>query len=215
MREIILASASPRRAELLRRLGVAFKVVPSLLEEPPNPAPSPGNRSDAGARFGGRGVDPRQLALERAGSKAAAVAVRYPRDLVLAADTVVWRDGRILDKPQNIPEAREMLQFLNGRQHLVFTGVALRLMAEDRQQDDVVTTRVRFRSLGQEEIEGYLATGEPLGKAGGYGIQGRGALLVAEIEGCFYNVVGLPLARLGEMLRPFGVDLLCPGLNTM
>lgn len=198
MREIILASASPRRAELLNRLGVAFKVVPSLIEEP----------RPEGAR-----AAPRQLALERAGGKAAAVAGRYPRDLVLAADTVVWCDGRILDKPRGIPEARQMLQLLNGREHLVFTGVSLRLMAEDRQQEDAVTTRVRFRNLGQEEIEGYLATGEPLGKAGGYGIQGYGALLVSEIEGCFYNVVGLPLARLGEMLRPFGVDLLCPGLN--
>jgi septum formation protein len=196
MREIILASASPRRAELLNRLGVSFRAVPSLVEEP----------SDEGA-------EPRQLALKRANSKAAAVAERYPGDLVLAADTVVWCDGRILDKPKSVPEARKMLQFLSGRQHLVFTGVVLHLKASCLRQEDVVATRVRFRSLSQGEIEGYLATGEPLGKAGGYGIQGYGALLVAGIEGCFYNVVGLPLARLGELLKTFGVDLLCPAPN--
>jgi septum formation protein len=196
MREIILASASPRRAELLKRLGVSFKAVSSLVEELPE-----------------EGVEPRQLALRRAGGKARAVAGLYPQDLVLAADTVVWCDGRILDKPKSTPEAREMLQFLSGRQHLVFTGVALHLEAAGLRQEDVVATRVRFRSLSRGEIDGYLATGEPLGKAGGYGIQGYGALLVAGIEGCFYNVVGLPLARLGEMLKSFGVDLMCPCPN--
>jgi septum formation protein len=200
MREIILASASPRRAELLKRLGVSFRAVPSLVEEPPHPEDL-------------RGAEAQQLALKRAGSKARAVARRYPQDLVLAADTVVWCDGRILDKPESTPEAREMLQFLSGRQHLVFTGVALHLEASGLRQEDVVATRVRFRSLSQGEIDGYLATGEPLGKAGGYGIQGYGALLVAGIEGCFYNVVGLPLARLGEMLKSFGVDLMCPFPN--
>lgn len=194
MQEIILASASPRRAELLNRLGVNFKVVPSLVEEPPED-----------------GAEPRQLALKRAGGKAAAVAGRYPQGLVLAADTVVWCDGRVLEKPRAITEARAMLQFLAGREHLVFTGVALHLEASGLHQEDVVVTRVRFRSLSHKEIEAYLATGEPLGKAGGYGIQGYGALLVAGIEGCFYNVVGLPLARLGEMLESFGVDLLCQG----
>ena len=200
MREIILASASPRRAELLKRLGVSFSAVPILVEELPRPE-------------GTRGAEPRQLALKRAGDKARAVAWRYPQHLVLAADTVVWCDGRILDKPESAPEAREMLQFLSGRQHLVFTGVALHLEASGLRQEDGVATRVRFRSLSQGEIDGYLATGEPLGKAGGYGIQGYGALLVAGIEGCFYNVVGLPLARLGEMLKSFGVDLMCPGPN--
>jgi septum formation protein len=196
MREIILASASPRRAELLKRLGVSFRAVPSLVEEPP---------SD--------GAEPRQLALRRAGDKARAVAGQYPETIVLAADTVVWCDGRILDKPKSVPEAREMLLALSGRQHLVFTGIALHLETANLRQEDVVATRVRFRSLSQGEIDGYLATGEPLGKAGGYGIQGYGALLVSGIEGCFFNVVGLPLARLGEMLKSFGVDLMCPPQN--
>jgi septum formation protein len=194
VRELILASASPRRAELLKRLGVSFRTVPSLVEEPPE-----------------AGSGPRELALKRAGSKARAVAERYPDNLVLAADTVVWCDGRVLDKPQQVPEAREMLWFLSGRQHLVFTGIVLCLSG--RHREDVVTTRVRFRELGLDEIDGYLATGESLGKAGGYGIQGCGALLVAEIAGCFYNVVGLPLARLGELLKEFGVDLLCQDPN--
>jgi septum formation protein len=208
MREIILASASPRRAELLRRLGVVFTSVPSLVEEEPRPE-------------GARGADPRQLALKRAGDKATAVSGRFPQSLVLAADTVVWCDGRIMDKPKTAAAAREMLQFLSGRQHQVYTGLALRLAEKTADAgwqggyparlDDVVETSVQFRKLSDAEIEGYLATGEPLGKAGGYGIQGFGALLIARIEGCFYNVVGLPLARLGEMLSEFGVDLLCPG----
>jgi septum formation protein len=196
VREIILASSSPRRAELLKRLGVSFRVVPSLVEEAPLDA-----------------AEPRQLALRRAGAKAGKVAEQYPQSLVLAADTVVWLDGRVLGKPKSVPEAREMLQFLSVRQHLVFTGVALHVKASGLRQEDAVATRVQFRSLSQGEIGEYLATGEPLGKAGGYGIQGYGALLVARIEGCFYNVVGLPLARLGEMLKSFGVDLLCPGQN--
>ncbi len=194
VREIILASASPRRAELLRRLGLVFTPVPSLVEEEPGP-----------------GAEPRQLALRRAADKADAVCGRYPQCLVLAADTVVWCDGRIMGKPKTVAEAREMLLFLSGREHHVYTGVALRLAEEELARQDVVATRVLFRKLGAAEIEAYLATGEPLGKAGGYGIQGFGALLVAQIEGCFYNVVGLPLARLGEMLPEFGVDLLCPG----
>ena len=95
----------------------------------------------------------------------------------------------------------------------VARNIALHLETANLRQEDVVGTRVRFRSLSQGEINGYLATGEPLGKAGGYGIQGYGALLVSGIEGCFYNVVGLPLARLGEMLKSFGVDLMCPPPN--
>lgn len=178
------------------RLGVKIKIVPSLVEEPPEV-----------------GAEPRQLALKRAGDKARAVSRQYPGSVVLAADTVVWCAGRILDKPQTVPEAREMLQFLSGKEHLVYTGVALRLEASGLYQEDVVSTRVRFRDLSEQEIANYLATGEPMGKAGGYGIQGCGALLVAGIEGCFYNVVGLPLARLGEMLELFGVDLMCPSPN--
>lgn len=197
MQEIILASASPRRAELLRRIGLKFRVVPSDVEE----------------RLEGS-LDARSLALKLASEKAEAVAVRHPEAIVLAADTVVCCDGEILGKPADWRDAARMLQLLSGRTHEVSTGVVLRRECTGQERKEVVTTRVTFRRLSQEEILGYLATGEPFDKAGAYGIQGYGALLVEGIEGCYSNVVGLPLAKVGEMLREFGVDLLCRKLNT-
>ncbi len=197
MQEIILASASPRRAELLKRIGIAFRVVPSDVDE---------------ALEGD--LDARSLALKLACRKAMAVAARYPGALVLAADTVVCCEGEILGKPEDHRDAARMLQLLSGRTHEVSTGVVLRREITGHHREEVVTTRVTFRRLSREEILGYIATGEPFDKAGGYGIQGYGALLVEGIEGCYSNVVGLPLARLGEMLREFGVDPLCRSLNT-
>ncbi len=197
MQEIILASASPRRAELLRRIGVEFRVVPSDVEE---------RLEDS--------LDARSLALELASQKARAVAARYPEAIVLAADTVVCCDGEILGKPADRQDAVRMLRLLSGRTHEVSTGVVLRRESTGQERCEVVTTRVTFRRLSQEEILGYIATGEPFDKAGAYGIQGYGALLVEGIEGCYSNVVGLPLAKVGEMLREFGVDLLCQKLNT-
>ncbi|MGB9792483.1 MAG: Maf family protein [Thermacetogeniaceae bacterium] len=197
MQEIILASSSPRRAELLRRVGLKFRVVPSDVEE---------RAEDS--------LDARSLALKLASQKAEAVAARYPEAIVLAADTVVCCDGEILGKPADWQDAVRMLQLLSGRTHEVSTGVVLRRESTGQERREVVTTRVTFRRLSQEEILGYLATGEPFDKAGAYGIQGYGALLVEGIEGCYSNVVGLPLAKVGEMLREFGVDLLCRNLNT-
>lgn len=198
MREIILASASPRRAELLRQIGVPFRVAPSRLEGPPDEC-----------------LNPREFALKQAGRKVGDVAVNYPYALVLGADTVVCCAGKILGKPGDSREAAEMLRLLSGRTHEVSTGVALRLESKGHLRSDVVTTQVTFRCLNEQEIAGYLATGEPFDKAGGYGIQGYGALLVEKIEGCYSNVVGLPLVKLGEMLKEFGVDLLCQSRNTV
>lgn len=198
METIILASASPRRSELLKAIGLPFQVVPSLVEE-----------VEAGGRPGP------EVALARAAQKAAKVAAQYPERLVLGCDTVVSLDGMIMDKPADEREAAEMLRTLSGRTHLVSTGLVLQHLTGGRTLRQVVTTRVTFRTLSDEEIRGYLATGEPYDKAGGYGIQGKGSLLVERIEGCYFNVVGLPLARLGEMLKSFGVDPLCPSLNTM
>lgn len=195
--EIILASASPRRAELLRYLGVAFRVVPSEVEEDP-----------------GESLFAPELALKRAKTKAFVVAQNHPQAVVLGVDTVVCCNGEILGKPRDHEDAARMLRLLAGRVHEVSTGMVLKQESASWQQEEVVTTRVYFRDLDEREIQGYLATGEPFDKAGGYGIQGYGALLVEKIEGCYFNVVGLPLAKLGEMLKSFGVDLLCLYLNT-
>lgn len=188
---LVLASASPRRAQLLRQVGWAFEVVVSDVEEP-QPAP---------------GVDPRAFALRCARDKALQVARRCPHRLVLGADTEVILQGRPLGKPTTSEHARAMLRALSGRRHEVITAVALalgdgrdaRLLAQD-----AVITAVTFRPLSAAEIADYVATGEPMDKAGAYGIQERGALLVAGIEGCYFSVVGLPLARLGEMLAALG-----------
>ncbi len=182
-RPLILASASPRRAELLRQVGWDFEVVVSGVEE---------NETAADQ-------DAATMVASHARSKALDVSGRHPGRLTLGADTVVVIGERVLGKPTSADEAREMLRALSGREHQVMTAVALaigdKLLAED-----VVTTEVTFRELSEREIEDYVATGESMDKAGAYGIQGRGALLVGQIRGCYFNVVGLPLARVGEMI---------------
>ncbi|MDH7577191.1 MAG: Maf family protein [Bacillota bacterium] len=198
MQEIILASASPRRAALLRSLGVPFRVLPSQIEE--------NTKLNLAAP---------ELALKQAGQKAEVIALRHPQAIVLGADTIVCCGEEVLGKPRDYREAFQMLQMLAGRVHEVSTGLVLRQESTGRLREEVVTTRVFFRNLSEEEIRGYLATGESFDKAGGYGIQGYGALLVEKIEGCYFNVVGLPLAKLGEMFKDFGVDLLCRCLNTI
>ena len=191
-RELILASASPRRAELLRMLGLTFRVVPSGFEE----------------RHEGRTGDPARLVKALALGKAEEVAAEVGRGLVLGADTVVILAGGILEKPADPAGARAMLQRLSGRWHEVYTGVAL--LEAERKEFRVghERTRVKFRRLDPEEIEAYIRTGEPLDKAGAYGIQGLGAILVERIEGCYTNVVGLPLTRVALMLREFGWRIL-------
>ena len=182
-RPLILASASPRRAELLRQVGWEFEVVVSDVEE--NEAATD--------------QDAASLVASHARSKALDVSGRNPARLTLGADTIVVVGERVLGKPTTADEAREMLRALSGREHQVMTAVALtvgdRLIAED-----VVMTDVTFRELSEREIEDYVATGEPMDKAGAYGIQGRGALIVRQVRGCYFNVVGLPLARVGEMV---------------
>lgn len=190
--ELILASSSPRRADLLRGLGLSFRIVPSGFEE----------------RHQGRTRDPARFVETLALGKAEEVAGKVGRGLVLGADTIVILAGEILEKPADPAEAREMLSRLSGRWHEVYTGVALveaegmaSLVGHER-------TRVKFRRLEAEEIEAYVRTGEPLDKAGAYGIQGLGAILVERIEGCYTNVVGLPLTRVALMLREFGWRIL-------
>ena len=188
---IILASQSPRRRELLGQMGISdFIIRPAQGEEKSAPGLSPAQLVEA-------------LSLQKGVEVAVSAA---PGDLVISADTVVAVDDRVLGKPHSREEAAAMLASLSGRTHTVYTGVTV------CRDGDVLTeheaTAVRFRSLTPGEIAAYVATGEPMDKAGAYGIQGYGALLVEGIEGDYCNVVGLPVCRLGRMLARFGVDVL-------
>ena len=191
-KRLVLASASPRRRELLDRFCIPYEVIPALGEEA---APE--------------GLPPGELVSLLAANKAAEVAVRVGSGaVVVAADTVVEIEGRVLGKPGTEERAVEMLSELSGREHRVWTGVCV------REGDRILTrsecTAVRFRELSGEEIRAYAATGEPLDKAGAYGYQSLACLFVDRIEGDYFNVVGLPVCTLGLMLREFGVELLRP-----
>lgn len=189
--QIILASNSPRRKELLGQMGLyEFKV------SAPN-----GDESVE------EGLSPARIVEELSLRKARAAAEKAgPEDLIIAADTVVALDGAVLGKPRSGEDAFSMLSALSGREHLVYTGVTV--LQGERAVTEHEETAVRFREAAPGEIRGYIATGEPMDKAGAYGIQGRGALLVSGIRGDYSNVVGLPVFRLGRMLRGFGIDLL-------
>lgn len=182
---IILASASPRRRELLQQIGVPFVVQAADIDETPLPDEAPAAYVE-------------RLACAKAAHVAASV--QLP---VLAADTTVVMDGAILGKPESEQHWRQMLQQLSGQQQLVMTAVAL--VAAGRMQSCVVTTRVRFRQLSEAMIAAYIATGEGVDKAGGYGIQGLGAVLVESIDGSYSNVVGLPLMEVSQMLERAGL----------
>ena len=183
---IVLASGSPRRKELLETLGLDFAVVPAKGEEI---APC------------GAGPAETVEALSRA--KAEEVAKDFPNALIIAADTVVWADGRILGKPKDETDAKAMLHLLSDNTHEVYTGVTA--MYGGRTVVGSECTKVFFRKLSEDEIDRYVQTGEPMDKAGAYGIQGRAALMVRRLEGDYFNVMGLPLCRLGQMLEEIGV----------
>ena len=189
---LILASASPRRRELLRTICPDFRVMPSDLEE----------TLAAGS--------PRAAAAGLALDKARAVAARNGEGVVLGADTIVVIDGQALGKPAGPDEARAMLRRLRGREHEVITGVAVVDARTGRSEATAVVSRVRMTEYGEAEIEAYVATDEPLDKAGAYAIQGRGGALVAGLEGSFSNVVGLPLEETARMLVAFGVPVSVP-----
>ncbi len=184
---IILASASPRRHELLRSLGVRFEVVPSDAAE----------RDEHPASF-------EKLALHNAEMKARAVAAAHPDALVIGADTIVVVANQLFGKPANLGEARHMLRNLSGRSHRVITGICLALPYNQEERTFAVETRVQFRTLSDADIERYLAAVNVLDKAGAYAIQ-EGPPIVASIDGSYSNVVGLPLERLAVELRALGV----------
>lgn len=187
---IVLASASPRRFELLTSLGLDVRVVPSDVNEGDRP-----------------GFGPRELAAFYAEAKAIAVAERGVSGLIVAADTVVDLDGKALGKPPSALEAAQMLRALAGREHLVHTAYALRESEHGVAFGTTSTTRVRFIALTEETIARYVATGDSLDKAGAYGIQGRGAELVERIDGDFYTVMGFPLGDFVRRLPGFGYTL--------
>jgi septum formation protein len=178
---LILASASPRRVELLRQIVAAFEVVPSDASE-----------------LADEHLSPYELCQLNAHRKARAVAKRFPDALVLGADTLVFLDRDILGKPANLAEAQQMITRLQGRTHQVITGVSLIHLRSHRERIFAVSTDVRFRSLTAEQMRHYLLLMNPLDKAGAYAIQEHGELIIEEISGSYSNVVGLPVERVRE-----------------
>jgi septum formation protein len=188
MPSFILASGSPRRIQLLRQAGFDFQVEPAEIEE---------SRSDF--------FSPGELTLFNSLRKAMTVATRYPTHLVLGADTVVALDSEVFGKPSDLEDARRMLRRLVGKTHDVITGVALVHAGRRRSISRTVRTRVKFRLLGDSEIEAYLKIAEPLDKAGAYAAQDTPGLIIEKITGSFSNVVGLPMEIVGPLLASSGI----------
>jgi septum formation protein len=186
--KLILASASVRRAEILHDAGLSFAVLSSAVDETPLP-----------------GEAPAELVQRLADAKAELVAARAVAPaIIIAADTEVVLDGHVLGKPRTSEDARQMLTKLSGRTHSVLTGVTLVRLPDAERRSFVETTYVHFAPIPEEEITRYLASGEPFDKAGSYAIQGRAGRYVPRIEGCYFNIVGLPLARLWQSLKELG-----------
>ena len=195
MPRIILASQSPRRRQLLGQIGLTdFDILVPDADESYDPS-----------------LTPQEIvsSISRKKAEAARALAGDSDAVILAADTMVFLDGLRLGKPHSEAEAFEMLSALSGREHLVCTGVTV--CRRDRLETRPETTAVRFADLTEEDIRRYIATGEPMDKAGAYGIQGLAALFVTGIAGDYFNVMGLPLHLVGEMLRSFGVELLSGG----
>jgi septum formation protein len=186
MKPVILASGSPRRVELLKATGLRFEVRPSTIDEEK-------------IRFS----CPRERAIKAALLKATAVATGLETGVVIGADTIVCLGEEIYGKPAGRHSAEQMLRSLSGRSHRVITGLAIREAHRSTALLDSVETQVEMRHISDEEIQWYLDSGEPFDKAGAYGIQGLAGRFVARVEGCYFNVVGLPLPRLVEMLSEF------------
>ena len=186
--KLILASSSPRRAEILANAGLPFSVLSSAVDESPYP-----------------GEAPAALVQRLANAKADLVTARaIGPAVVLGADTVVVLDDKILGKPRSTEEARHMLRQLSGRTHSVLTGVAMIRLPDGERRQFIESTLVHFRPITEEELSSYLATEEPYDKAGAYAIQGQAGRYIPRIEGCYFNVVGLPLSRVLTELQTLG-----------
>jgi len=191
MKKIILASASPRRKQLLKQLGLDFEVVPSEAEEKLNPRLRPRGQVE-------------ELALQKAQS----VAKNFPDAIIIGADTIVALNDEVIGKPKDIADAKRILKKLRGRQHTVVTGFVLLDTLEQRTIIKSVETKVWFRKLSPQEISSYIEKEKPFDKAGAYAIQGLGALFIEKIEGDFFGAVGLPLFTLAKELKKLGIEVL-------
>jgi septum formation protein len=200
--KLILASASPRRAEILRNAGFIFEVQPPTVDE----SLTPGETAEAYVR---RIANAKALAIQ-------ALALQYGPAIVIAADTVVLARNQILPKPKDADDARRMLRLLNAATHEVLTGLSVVRVYDSVSLSHVERTRVEFARLTEADIDAYIETGEAFDKAGAYGIQGAAGRFVQRIEGCYFNVMGLPLSRLWAILRQFGwndINLIPGGLK--
>jgi len=191
VKKIVLASASPRRREILEITGLKFDVCPSEYSEDLTLS-----------------LKPHKLAKFLSLKKAEEVAQKYPDSIIIAADTFIYFKNRLLGKPDTPEDAEKMLELLNGKVHSVITGFTVLDTGDGRIVSQSVATKVSFRKLSAEEIRAYIKSGEPLDKAGAYAVQGLGAVFIERIEGDFFNVVGLPLSALTECLKKFGVHVL-------
>jgi septum formation protein len=185
----ILASSSPRRRELLTSIGIPFDVVPSHVPEEHQP-----------------GEAPEEYVARLSRDKANAIAAKHPSQWVIAADTTVLLGDQLLEKPADPPDAARMLSLIAGKTHTVYTGVTLQHLDQQYCETRVAESEVRMLPLSPRDIEWYVATGEPLDKAGAYAVQGIGAMFIDSIHGSYTNVVGLPLATLFQMMRKVGID---------
>ncbi|WAM30662.1 Maf family protein [Caldicellulosiruptor naganoensis] len=195
MKKVILASSSPRRIELLKQFGIKFEIIPSNVDEVISHDLTPEENVKNLAKKKGEEV------LKRLGETA-------KDSLIISADTVVFIEGTILGKPSDEKQAFYMLKKISGKRHTVYTGVCVIDASKNHILADFEKSYVYIKQMSDEEILRYIQTGEPFDKAGAYAIQGFGSLIVEKIEGCFYNVVGLPLYKLNTMLQKLGYDLM-------
>lgn len=196
MKKFILASASPRRKEILEAAGLDFDILVSEADEESVP----------------RDIPPKLYVQELALLKAAAAAktvLKSKQSFIISADTIVTLDGEILGKPYDEDNAKEMLRMLSARTHEVYTGYCVMRIADGKTVCNSVCTQVKFKELTDDTIDAYISTGEPMDKAGAYGIQGRGSVLADSISGDYFNVVGLPVSALSDTLKnEFEIDIL-------
>ncbi|OGU57861.1 MAG: septum formation protein Maf [Ignavibacteria bacterium GWF2_33_9] len=184
-KELVLASASPRRQKLLKLFGVDFKISPAEIDED--------NFSS---------TLPNEIVMELSSKKALAVAEKFDDAIIIGSDTIVWLDGKLLSKPADEADAFRILSELSGRTHKVFTGITVLDSKSAKILNDFTETEVTFREISDEEKLAYIATGSPMDKAGAYGIQDDfGAVFVKKITGCYYNIVGLPVSQLYDLLK--------------
>jgi septum formation protein len=184
--DIVLASKSPRRIELLKMIGMKFKVHPSNVEE-----------------IYRDNLKPVEYVIKNAQEKNKSIAGRYTSSLIISADTIVVLNNEVLEKPHDKDQAFKILKKLSGRTHEVITGFGISLNSFTKSVFDYEITKVIFRDVSDEEIESYCSSGEPFDKAGGYGAQGIGSMIIEKVDGCFFNVVGLPLTKFYITLRQF------------